>query len=100
MLSKNINDFDRQASVSIDRETLKLKLAIIGVLAANAFLTVLMPQGIISDATAAESEYQSEVQLVRRVTTHQEVDSTWSKLSEAELSIQENQFSPLEANQD
>jgi len=80
--------------------SLKLRLGVMAVLAANILLDTLFPHGIIPQASAAEVEYQTEIRLVQTVTAHLETDSNWSSFLGNELVNERSQSSVLETSQD
>ena len=81
--------------------SVKLKIGVMAVLAANVFLDTLFPNGVIPPASAAELEYQTEVQLVRSMTSHPiGMDSSWEIVVGDNMLSQSNHMSALDANQD
>jgi hypothetical protein len=77
MLSKNVAALVQKNPQSIDREMLALKLAVIGLLAANTLIDIMMPHGLIVEAGAAEAEFRLESQMIRQATALSNVDASW-----------------------
>lgn len=80
--------------------TLKLKLAIIGMLTANAFMNLFFPNGIFSAAYAGESDEQAQVQIVQRLSVHREIDQDWSQTVASDIKGQHSQTLALQESQD
>jgi hypothetical protein len=100
MLTKDISDQGAQPAAPTDCDTPNLKIALIGVLAASACLYILMPQGLITEVSAAKTEYRPEVKSVPQATPRDLSESKWGTPSDGELPRPKNIVSPLLVSQD
>jgi hypothetical protein len=100
MLTKDISDQGTRPATPTGSDTPNLKIAVIGVLAASACLHILMPQGLITEVSAAKAEYRLEAKTVRQATPHAHGDFKSDTPSGGELPMGENIVSPLLASQD
>jgi hypothetical protein len=99
----NLNIFKASNTQPIESPvsfTLKLRLAIMAILTANAFMNFFLPNGIFSAAYAGESDDQTQARIVQRVNAHREADQDWSQSVASEIESQHIQPSALQESQD